>query len=58
MDTKYSHMRKPNSFMHTSKEFKELRKSFQGINSTRKGSFEKSVRRHNSKAKALNKYKK
>jgi hypothetical protein len=41
--------------IHTGKEFKELRKSFQGINATTKGSIEKSKRRH--KQKALNKYK-
>lgn len=43
--------------IHNSPEWKEARKSFQGINATTKGSIEKSKRRHNSKLKALNKYK-
>jgi len=38
---------------HTFPEFKELRKQFQGINATKKGSIEKSIRRHTAKSKAL-----
>ena len=45
------------SVIHNSPEFKELRKTFQGINSTTKGSVEKSKRRHNAKQLALNKHK-
>ena len=45
------------STIHNSPEFKQLRKSFQGINSTSKKAIEKSKRRHSSKLKALNKYK-
>ena len=37
--------------------FKDLRKQFEGINATTKGSIEKSKRRHESKTKALSKFK-
>lgn len=43
--------------MHSAPEFAGLRKVFQGINSTTKGSIEKSKRRHNAKQLALNKQK-
>lgn len=43
--------------IHNMKEFKEARKIFQGINSTPKKAVEKSIKRHNSKSKALAKYK-
>lgn len=43
--------------IHNSPEWKEARKSFQGINATSKGSIEKSKRRNQSKQKALSKYK-
>jgi len=45
------------STIHNMSEFKEARKIFQGINSTPKKAVEKSKRRHNSKMKALAKYK-
>ena len=45
------------STIHNSPEFKETRKAFQGINSTPEKAKEKSIKRHNSKAKALAKYK-
>ena len=57
------HYKRQNKFMyktptiHNSKEYKELRKTFQGINATTKGSIEKSKRRHNSKQLAINKHK-
>lgn len=43
-------LRKTHPVIHTAPEFKKLRKVFQGINSTSKGSVDKSVRRHKSKA--------
>lgn len=39
--------------IHNSPEFKELRKTYQGINATTKGSVEKSKKRHESKLQAL-----
>ena len=42
---------------HNHPMFKELRKQFEGINATTKGSIEKSKRRHESKTKALSKFK-
>lgn len=50
-------MNKMSPIAHSAPEFKELRKQFQGINSTTKGSVEKSIRRHGSKTKALEKMK-
>lgn len=43
--------------IHNNPEWKQIRKTFQGINATTKGSIEKSKRRHDSKQKALNKFK-
>lgn len=43
--------------VHTRPEYKELRRNFQGINATTKGSIEKSQRRHNAKQLAINKHK-
>lgn len=51
------HTQKLNNFIHSDPYFKNLRKVFQGINSTTKGSIEKSKRRHNAKQLALNKQK-
>lgn len=42
---------------HNAPEFKELRKMFSGINSTKSKATEKSIRRHGSKSKALSKMK-
>lgn len=50
-------MNKTPSILHSDPQFKELRKTFQGINATNKGSVEKSKRRHNAKQLALNKNK-
>lgn len=38
---------------HTFPEFKSIRKQFEGINSTKKNSTDKSIRRHTAKTKAL-----
>jgi len=43
--------------LHNDPNFAGLRKVFQGINATTKGSIEKSKRRHNAKQLALNKQK-
>lgn len=53
----YKNYKKMSPVVHNSPEFKGARKAFQGINATRKGSIEKSKRRHESKAKALEKMK-
>lgn len=46
---------KMSPIIHNSPEFKELRKTYQGINATTKGSIEKSKRRHTAKHLALTK---
>jgi hypothetical protein len=49
--------RKQSPAIHNLPEFKAARKAFQGINSTPKKAVEKSIRRHGSKQKALEKFK-
>lgn len=51
-------MNKMSAIAHSHPMFKEARKQFEGINSTTKGSIEKSKRRHEVKSKALNSLKK
>ena len=41
--------------IHNSPEWKETRKAFQGINATKKGSIDKSIKRHEAKTKAITK---
>ncbi len=43
--------------VHNSPKWKEVRKTFQGINATTKGSIAKSKRRHEAKQLAINKLK-
>lgn len=49
-------MNNKTSTIHNDPQFRELRKAFQGINATTKGSIGKSKRRHNARLKALEKY--
>lgn len=51
-------MNKISPILHSSPQFKELRKIYAGINSTNKGAIDKSIKRHGSKMKALDNMKK